>query len=74
MRDKQSRDMVLNLLHHFHKCAGLKLNEEKTEAMLLGNYDSVTKKDNAIKFVKGPVKDIAMWKLDTVMCNMGIAM
>ena len=36
LSDYQSIDRVLHLLHHFQKCAGLKLNKNKTEAIKLG--------------------------------------
>ena len=37
IRDKLSLEKILSLLHKFHQHAGLNLNKEKTEALLLGN-------------------------------------
>ena len=44
LQDLDSIQHTLDLLHHFHHCAGLKLNKHKTEAFQLGvvsnNIDS----------------------------------
>ena len=37
VKNTQSLDRVFLLLNHFYQCAGLKLNKDKTEAMVLGN-------------------------------------
>ena len=36
VRDINSIKLVLDTLSHFSKCAGLKLNRDKTEAIQLG--------------------------------------
>ncbi len=36
IKDLNSLEQVLSCLHHFQKCAGLKLNNDKTEAIILG--------------------------------------
>ena len=44
LQDLDSVKHTLDLCHHFHHCAGLKLNKHKTEAFQLGvvsnNIDS----------------------------------
>ena len=61
LRDKESIQHMLILLEHFHKCAGLKLNKDKTEAINLGRRDIDNKYENGIRYVKGPVKILGIW-------------
>jgi len=61
LKDKKSIEIVLKLLDHFHKCAGLKLNKEKTEAIQLGQSNMDNKNKFDIKYVNGPVKVLGIW-------------
>ena len=49
LKNKKSLRNSFKLLDHFHKCAGLKLNREKTEAIELG-----------IKWVEGSTKTLGL--------------
>ena len=61
LKDEISVGHVLDLLTHFHECAGLKLNKDKTEAIALGSKDIYDITRRGIKFVKGPVKVLGIW-------------
>ena len=41
LKDKQSLENALQILQHFHTCAGLKLNKTKTQAMKLGSCNNI---------------------------------
>ena len=53
--------MVLDKLKHFSRCAGLKLNKDKTEAIQLGIPFVRILSKFGIKWVLGPVKVIGVW-------------
>ena len=61
LNDYSSIKQVFSLLEHFHKCAGLKLNKEKTEAVKLGQGSVDSKSKFGIKWVTGPVKVLGLW-------------
>jgi hypothetical protein len=52
LKDKESITKTLKLLDHFHKCAGLKLNKSKTEAIPLGAYNNISLANTGIKSVE----------------------
>jgi len=39
INDVTSLEHILSYLEHFHKCAGLKINKDKTEAFILGKHN-----------------------------------
>ena len=39
VKDTKSLEKVFNILDKFHKCAGLKLNKNKTEGLILGKHN-----------------------------------
>ena len=47
---------TLDLLHHFHHCAGLKLNKHKTEAFQLGVVSNNTDSKYGLKWGSKKVK------------------
>ena len=61
LRNVTSTERVFAFLKHFHRCAGLKLNMDKTEGIVLGRtvFDQTYK--HGIKWVKGPVKVLGIW-------------
>ena len=61
MKNHQSITNCLNLLDHFHKCAGLKLNKDKTEAIQLGIVNRKFYKGFGLKWSNGPLKVTGIW-------------
>ena len=61
LNDYNSIKRVLDILQHFEKCAGLKLNKDKTEAIKLGISSNTDKKTYGLKWVPGPVKVLGIW-------------
>lgn len=56
-----SVDNALELLEHFYKCAGLRLNKEKTEAVQLGLINNGNLKGHGIKWVDKNIKTLGVW-------------
>ena len=56
LKDLESIPACLNVLNHFEKCAGLKLNKEKTEAFQLGINQIKIENMFGLKWVNGPIK------------------
>ena len=59
VRDKSSLEKILSGLQKFHKNAGLKLNKEKAEAMLLGNC-SINLSQYGISVQKGNIQILSI--------------
>ncbi len=60
LRDKPSIVHTFSLLNHFEKCAGLKLNKEKSETIILGR-DIAEKSVYGIKVSDKPIKVLGIW-------------
>ncbi len=60
LRDKPSILHTFSILHHFEKCAGLRLNKEKSESMILGRK-SPEKSVHGIKVSEKPIKVLGVW-------------
>ena len=57
VKDQNSIKQVLDTLHHFGNCAGLKLNTEKTEAIKLGQSKQLQQtKTFGLRWTQGPIK------------------
>jgi hypothetical protein len=52
LKNKQSLDAAIQILNHFYKCAGLKLNQSKTEVIRLGNINNIALDGTNIKIVE----------------------
>ena len=61
LKDLNSVQNCLKILHHFSKCAGLKLNTDKTEAFQLGLKSQLIKAKFGLKWVNGPIKVTGIW-------------
>ena len=61
LNDFASVHNCLNILDHFYKCAGLKLNKDKTEAILLGKTTRPVNDKMGLNWVKGPIKVTGIW-------------
>ena len=61
VKDLASVQNCLNTLDHFYKCAGLKLNKDKTEAILLGKKTLKVNDKMGLNWVKGPIKVTGIW-------------
>jgi hypothetical protein len=60
LKNKDSILTVLSLLNHFENCAGLKLNTEKTHAIILGSQNGINVKDLGIKIVTDSIKTLGI--------------
>ena len=60
LKDSNSLQEALNILEHFYRCSGLKLNKDKTEAIKLG-IDNPELTKFGIKWIKGPIKVLGIW-------------
>ena len=56
LKDNESINNVLKTLHHFGKCAGLKLNKEKTKVIKLGVSQKDQNKTFGLNWTQGPIK------------------
>ena len=61
LKDLNSVQKCLKILNHFSKCAGLKLNKDKTEAFQLGINTHAIKDKFGLKWVNGPIKVTGIW-------------
>ena len=61
LKDLNSAQNCLKILHHFSKCAGLQLNKDKTEAFQLGLNSHIIKAKYGLKWVNGPIKVTGIW-------------
>ena len=60
LRNKDSILTVFTLLKHFENCAGLKLNKEKTHAIILGLENTINVKELGIKIVSDSIKTLGI--------------
>ena len=60
LKDEASLHAVFDLLDHFGKCAGLKINKGKTEMLVLGN-NIIAPKILEIQCTNKPVKALGVW-------------
>ena len=56
LKDKVSLSNTLTVLSHFEKCAGLKLNRGKSEAIMLGNDVELPSSVCGIRVIDKPIK------------------
>ena len=61
LKDLNSVQNCLKILNHFNKCAGLKLNKDKTEAFQLGINSHTIQAKYGLKWVNGPIKVTGIW-------------
>ena len=62
LKNLNSLQAAFNILDHYHKCAGLRLNKDKTEAILLGqDQQNVDLKPYKIKVKEGPFKILGIF-------------
>jgi hypothetical protein len=61
LKDKASIKNSLQLLAHFEKCAGLKLNKEKSEAIVLGKDVKEFSSICGIHIAINPIKTLGIW-------------
>ena len=60
LKDEASLQAVFDILDHFGKCAGLKINKGKTEIIALGN-NIIAPKVLGIRCTNIPVKALGVW-------------
>ena len=60
LRNKDSLVETFSVLNHFHKCAGLKLNKAKTEAIVLGQGNDIDLNIYGINTVKSTIKSLGI--------------
>ena len=60
VRNITSLTNTLQLLEHYGRCAGLKVNKEKSEIIQLGVTDGKSDK-SGLKWVDGPIKTLGVW-------------
>ena len=60
LRNKESVINSIQILEHFFRCAGLRLNKDKTEAMPLGNYNSINLNNIGVKMVTENIKSLGI--------------
>ena len=61
LKNKESILTVFTLLNHFENCAGLKLNKEKTHAIMLGSVNDINVKNLGIKIVTESIKTLGIY-------------
>ena len=61
LNDQSSLKNVLLLLSHFEKCAGLKVNKEKSEAIVLGKHVEDVRYICGINVATKPIKTLGVW-------------
>ena len=60
IRDKDSLKHAILNLDHFYRCAGLRLNKDKTEAFLLGQNNNICLKQFGIKIIENQFKSLGI--------------
>ena len=60
LKDVNSLKIVFNILDHFEKCTGLRLNKGKTEGILLGLNNNANLSQFGIKTVKHTIKSLGI--------------
>jgi len=61
LKNATSIENAFQLLDHFHKCAGLKLNKSKTKVIPLGLSNSIDLKRLGLEIVNDPIKVLGIW-------------
>jgi hypothetical protein len=64
LRDEESLHIVLLNLDIFFKCAGLKVNRDKSEAICIGASSNYRHKPHGLKWTTEPVKTLGVY-----ICN-----
>ena len=60
LQNTQSLDETLLILKHFHQCAGLRLNKDKSEAIILGLNNNIDLTNYGITSVQTSIKSLGI--------------
>ena len=61
LKDTMSIQCALKMLCHFENCAGLKLNKEKSEVIVLGTSIPIRDYICGLKITRKPIKTLGVW-------------
>ena len=61
LSDHTSIEIAINTLSHFYKCAGLKINVEKTQAKYIGSLVSYDHFPHGLSWIKAPLETLGIF-------------